>query len=114
MTEFRIQIHLHRSPDSGLANLLSQFQHLSAEKGWIRLQSVKRGFDEHTYVNVTFETDYPKLFWQLLYEQFYQESASGQLMRAASIAICEGRRGWDDYLSLYHFDTGLSSEHFSE
>ena len=114
MTEFSIQIHPHRSPQLDLANLLSQFERLSTERGWIRQKSVERGFDEHAYVNVTFETDYPKLFWQLLYERFYRASAFGQFLRAASIATCEGRFGWDDYLLLHHFDTGVSCERFPE
>ncbi|WFU56884.1 hypothetical protein QA639_04990 [Bradyrhizobium pachyrhizi] len=114
MTEFCIQIHPRRGPQLDLAKVLSQFEHLSTDASWIRRRSTERGRDGHAYVNLTFETDYPKLFWQLLYEQFYQTTALGQFMRAASIVTCEGRRGWDDYLLLDHFDAGVTCDHFPE
>jgi hypothetical protein len=63
-------------------------------------------------MNLMFETDYPKLLWQLLYEQLFHASAFGQLMQAASIATCEGLRGWDDYVLLHHFDAGVNCDDF--
>jgi hypothetical protein len=114
MTEFCIQIHPHRCRQLDLANVLSQFEHLSTNRSWIRRCSTERGRDDHAYVKLTFETDCPKLFWQLLCEQFYQTRALGQFMRAASIVTCEGRRGWDDYLLLHRFDAGVSYDHFPE
>jgi hypothetical protein len=112
MTEFLIQIHPHRSPQLDLAGLLSQCERLSTEKSWVRRFSSAKGFDEHAYVNLMFETEYPKLLWQLLYEQLYHASAFGQFMKSASIATCEGRRGWDDYLLLHHFDVGVNCDDF--
>ena len=114
MTEFRIQIHPHRCLQLDLASVLSQCERLSTERSWVRRFSQERRFDEHAYVNLIFETDHPKLLWQLLHEQLYHANAFGQFMQATSIATCEGRRGWDDYLLLHHFDAGVSCDHFAE
>jgi len=114
MTEFRIQIHPHRSPQLDLASLLSQCERLATQKGWVRRFSSQKGFDEHAYVNLVFETDYPKLLWQLLCEQLYHATAFCQFMQAASIATCEGRRGWDGYLLLHHFDDGVRCDDLPE
>jgi hypothetical protein len=104
MTHFYIQIHPHRSPQLDLAGVRSECESLAAEKAWVRRFSWEEGYDNHAYINLMFETDYPKLLWKLLYEQLYQARSFGQLIQASSIAMCEGRHGWDDYLLLHHFD----------
>jgi hypothetical protein len=114
MITFCIQIQPHRCPEFDLAGVLSQCERLSTEQNWVKRLSPKHGFDEHAYVNLMFETDYPKLLWKLLYEELYRSSAVGQFMRAASIATCEGRHGWDDYLLRHHFDDGVNCDLFPE
>ena len=114
MTLFCIQVQPHRCPGFDPAIMLAECQRLSAETSWVRHFSTERGFDEDAYVNLMFETDYPKLLWQLLCEQLYQASALGHFMRNASIATCQGRHGWDDYLLLHHFDDGVSCDRFPE
>jgi hypothetical protein len=114
MTQFRIQIHPHRCAQLELTSVLSYCERLSTERSWVRRFSHDHGFDQHAYVNLTFETDYPKLLWQLLFEQLYHASGLGQFMRAASIVTCEGRSSWDDYLMLHHFDAGVSCDRFPE
>ncbi|MCK1637946.1 hypothetical protein IVA95_10120 [Bradyrhizobium sp. 157] len=114
MTKFQIQIHPHRSPGLDTVLLLSQFEALSNERDWIQKPFVKHGFDEHAFINVMFETDYPKLFWKLLREKLDQADDFGLSMRATSIIICEGKSGWDDYLMLHHYDPGISREHLPE
>jgi hypothetical protein len=92
----------------------SRCEQLSAERGWIRRFAVEQGFDEHAYVNLTFETDHPKLLWQLLSDELYHSNSLGLLMRTASIAACEGQRGWDDFVLLHHFDPDVSCDRFPE
>jgi hypothetical protein len=84
MTEFRIQIHPHRCPQLELASVLRQCERLSTERSWVQPFSHDHGFDQHAYVNLAFETDYPKLLWQLLFEQLYHASGLGQFMRATN------------------------------
>lgn len=114
MTQFRIQVHPHRSPQIELASLLSQCEHLAADRALVRRFSWEEGFDEHAYVNLMFETDRPKQLWMLLYAQLYQASTFGCSMQACSIAVCEGRHSWDDYLLLHHYGAGQKCDEVSD
>ena len=78
------------------------------------MRSMKCGFDEHPFMNLMFETDYPRLFWKLLSERLDQTDAFGPSMKATSIVICEGKNGLDDYLTLHHFNAGISCEHLPD
>ena len=50
-------------------------------------------------MNWSFEVEKPPPFWKAILE-------SGALARISRGAIitCQGKRGWDDYLLLHHFD----------
>ena len=108
--QFTIQIHPHRSPQLDLFNLRSECVRLAADKALVCRFSWAVGFDEYTYVNLTFETDRPRQLWVLLHEQLYQASSFGSFMQVSSMAMCEGQRGWDDYRLLHHYDTGLKRD----
>jgi hypothetical protein len=114
LTQFCIQIHPHRSPQLDLASLRSQCEHLTTEQALIQRFSWQEGFDDHAYVNLMFETDHPKALWKLLHQQLYQASAFGGSLQISSIATCQGRRGWNDYLLLHHFDADVSCDNFPE
>src|SRR5689334_5475691 len=108
MPRFCIQVHPHRCPQGDVAELLSECERLTNERDWIRRFRAEHGFDEHAYVNLWFETDYPKLLWRDLNAYLYGAGASGELMQTASIAMCEGRNGWDDHFVLYHYDADVT------
>ena len=110
MIQFSIQVHPDRSPQLDLSSLLSECERLATDKALVSQFSWAEGFDEHTYVNITFETDRPRQLWELLHEQVYQGSTLGSFMQIASIAVCEGQHGWDDYLLLHHYDAGLKRD----
>jgi hypothetical protein len=113
MTDLCIQVHLNREPLLDLNSVRAQCERLTNETGLICRFS-QRESDDGACVNLMFKTDHAKMLWQLLYEQLYQTSASGGLLRTSSIAVCEGRFGWDDYLLLYHFDPGEKCDKFPE
>src|SRR5690242_3190909 len=103
MARFCIQVQPHRCAQSDAAELLSQCERITAERDWTRFRA-EHGFDEHAYINLWFETKYPKLLWRDLKDQLYGAGSVGELMRTASIAICEGKHGWDDRFLLHHYD----------
>jgi len=110
MARLVIQVHPHRSPQLDMASLRSHCECVATDKTLVGLFCWQNGFDQHTYVNLTFETDYPSALWKLLHQQLYQASAFGNLMQNASIATCEGQRGWDDYLLLHHFNPDIKRD----
>ena len=113
MTDLCIQVHSHREPLLDLNSLRAQCERLANETGMVRRFS-QREFDGGAYVNLMFQTDHAKLLWNLLHEQLYQTSAFGKLLGTSSIAVCEGRFGWDDYLLLHHFDASEKCDKFPE
>jgi hypothetical protein len=68
------------------------------------------GFDSGPYVNLYFDTPSLPEAWPIVWSQFYGNARIGAFLRASSIATCEGKNGWDDYLLLYHFDPAESAD----
>ena len=40
----------------------------------------------------------------MLQSVFYEDVQVGTLLKAASMAMCEGESGWDNFRLLHHFD----------
>jgi hypothetical protein len=114
MIRLSIQIHPHRSPQLDLSSLRAECERLAADEALVRQFSWSEGFDEHAYLNLTFETDRPGQLWRLLHQQLYQASRFGSFMQVASMAVCEGQHGWDDYLLLHHYDAELKRDEVSD
>lgn len=69
--------------------------------------AIIKGEDKGPYSNLMFEaTDVQKL-WGLLREVLYRDEKVGMALSQASMAMCEGEDGWNDYLLLYHFDPSV-------
>jgi hypothetical protein len=113
MTDIFIQVHSHREPSLDLDRLCAQCERLANETDLICRFSSQE-FEGGAYVNLTFQADNAKLVWSLLHERLYQSNPLGKLLRTSSIAVCEGRLGWDDYLLLHHFDVGEKCDVFPE
>jgi hypothetical protein len=64
----------------------------------------EEGFDNGPYINLYFDTPSLPEAWPIIWSQFYEDARIGTFLRASSIATCEGKNGWDDYLLLHHFD----------
>jgi hypothetical protein len=114
VTQFCIQIHPHRSPELDLAGLRSQCERTVTDNALIQRFSWHKRFSDCDYVNLIFETDQPKRLWELLQQQLYQTGTFGRFLQISSIATCEGRHGWEDYLLLHHFDADERRDGFPE
>jgi hypothetical protein len=110
MTDFRIQIHPHRCPQLVFADLRSACERVANDKTLVDRFSWNEGFDGHSYVDLTFATERAEELWNVLRQQFYDKAEFAKSMQAGSIATCEGRRGWDDYLLLHHFDPAVKCD----
>ena len=65
------------------------------------------GHDGGHYFNFQFKTDRLPALWREIQLRLYGDSGVGPGMTKASMAMCEGEHGWDDYLLLYHFDPAV-------
>jgi hypothetical protein len=61
---------------------------------------ITEGKDGGSYVNVDFEVADLSALW----ESIRKDLRAVPALAAATIVVCEGDQGWDDYLLLHHFD----------
>jgi hypothetical protein len=66
--------------------------------------SISAGEDDGPFVNYDFLATNLGRLWDILKDEVIGDSAQGALIANASIVLCEGKRGWDDYLLLHHYD----------
>jgi hypothetical protein len=65
--------------------------------------SMTSGEDDGQYVNIDFDIENVSAFWLRLREQLRTDNS----LASCLIVCCEGEDGWNDYLLLHHFDTGV-------
>ena len=107
MTDFCIQIHPDRSRDLDLAGVRAVCEGLARDTSLIKRFAYRdRPEDgrERRHINLIFDTDRPAELWRALRTELYESNTLGRPMQIASMAMCEGERGWRGYLLLYHYD----------
>ena len=99
-----IQVQPELAPDLNVADLKRILETLVATSPLVTQQQFDEGFDKGPYFNFTFGTDDLKGLWALIQLTVFADDALAQSMAKASIVVCEGSDGWNDYLQLFHFD----------
>ena len=112
MTDLCIQIQPGRAPGLDVDGLCSLCEALAHDTALIRRFAVVRGNPGEDYINLMFASDRPRELWSVLQRQLYGSPAFGGPMQASSMAMCEGERGWDDYLLLQHFNPKVPRDAF--
>jgi hypothetical protein len=111
MTELCIQIQPRRSAELNLSRIKSRCEGLARQEMLIRNFVFDDRIEHDACANLRFETVDAKALWGLLRRRIYR-SEFGRAVQAASIAICQGQNGWDDYLLLYHYDPEVKCDDF--
>jgi hypothetical protein len=105
MPALTVQVQPERAPRLDLDGVLGIFSR-AAEMADAEL-TVTEGGDDGPYINYDFLTsDLPRL-WEVLQSQVYTDEELGPQLALASIATCQGSRGWDNYLLLHHYDRSV-------
>lgn len=107
MTDFCIQIHPDRVRDLDLERVRTVCEGLAKDKSLIkRFAFSDRPADgwERRHINLIFDTDCPADLWRRLLGALYRCDVVGRPLQMSSMAMCEGERGWGDYLLLHHYD----------
>jgi hypothetical protein len=60
--------------------------------------------EKGSYINFMFETTEPQKTWNFLQDTLFKDEELSLALSKASIVVCEGKDGWNDYLLLHHFD----------
>lgn len=106
MPALKVQIQPNRSPQLDLAAVLALFTG-AAELADAELEIIE-GEDDGPYVDFDFRTRDLARLWEVLQGQVFWDHTIGPDLARASIATCEGNKGWDDYLLLHHYDRTLA------
>lgn len=106
MTSFCIQIQPHRAPSLDLAMIKNICEAIAADKQLVSRFGFVEGVDGVSYTNLMFETEEAPSLWLRLQAELYGSEEVREALLRASMTICEGKEGWNDYLLLYHFNEG--------
>lgn len=101
---FCVQIHLEKSPEIDEKKLIRLFNKLCETLDYVSSIDIDKGFDSEQYLNINCRTCDLKTLWNQIRAHFYEHKEFGPALAKASIVVCEGKNGWDDYLLLFHYD----------
>src|SRR5688572_24875892 len=102
-----IQVQPDRASAMKLDSIHSAFEEI-AKLSLVECHQFSQGEDEGRYFNFTFGTSDLRGLWREIQSRIFRDSELGPPVATSSMVMCEGTRGWDDYLLLYHFDPEVS------
>ena len=104
MSTLCIQVQPNRAPGIEMERVRALGETIAANKELISRFAVVEGQDDGPYSNLMFETLALQKLWEVVWETLYRDDRVGSALSQASMAMCEGNDGWNDYLLLYHYD----------
>jgi hypothetical protein len=69
---------------------------------------VSSGDENGAYVNIEVQSKNVQHLWEKIQSALLLKSIDSSVIAKGLVVVCEGDKGWDDYLLLYHYDP---SEH---
>lgn len=113
MRSLHIQLQPDRQPSLNLDEARSLMESVAKHPLVLGFR-ITEGFDGRAYVNFDYATENIVGLWEELRLRVYGQSPLASLMRQSTIVVCEGGKGWDDYLQLHHFDPTIPLDNLSE
>ena len=104
MRWFSVQIQPDLSPGIDMEQVALAFAAMASTPGLVEHHSVDHGENQGPWSNFRFGTTHPLQLWEMIQTKMSEDGPFGQHLREASIVVCTGENGWDDYLLLSHFD----------
>ncbi|NII10134.1 hypothetical protein [Oleiagrimonas sp. C23AA] len=104
MRYLSVQIQPERSPGIDVERISELFQELADRDDLVLRHSFDNGQDNGAYFNFTFGTERPAELWFAMQELIFLAQEHQSHMAAASMAMCSGEAGWDQYAQLYHWN----------
>lgn len=104
MKQLCVQIQPEREPCLDKRAVVRLFEELRRDSPHLLEMCVDEGRGAHPYININCTTDNPGSLWAQVKRRVYEESDPGSALARASVVVCEGDAGWDDYLLLHHHD----------
>jgi hypothetical protein len=99
-----IQVQPERAASLDIARVIDLIEALAHDHNIVAGFDTTKGEDEGPYVNFTYLSKDPATLWKRIESDVLAHPQLGRKIAQASIIVCEGANGWDDYLLLHHFD----------
>lgn len=87
-----------------VVGLRRAFQDLAADNPIVSGHRFRNGKDNGDYYNFDFDTPRPAELWDQIRSRVFSNAEFTDTFQRASMAICTGNHGWDDYLLIHHWD----------
>lgn len=114
MNALCIQIQPEIVPEIDMNRIHLLIQAVARDQTIVRQLVIKEGDDNGPYTNFVFDTMDLKNLWDLVQHNLYQDEKIGMELTKSSIVTCEGKKGWDDYLLLHHYDSSEKIDSLGE
>ena len=112
MSTLCIQVQPNRVLGINMERVRTLSETIAANKDLVTRFAVVERQDAGPYSNLMFETLDLHELWKSLWDALYRDEYIGAALLEASMAMCEGSDGWNDYLLLYHFDPTIKLDTF--
>jgi hypothetical protein len=109
-----IQVHLGRAPALDRARLTQVCEQLARLTPGVRGMEVSDGDEDGPFINIALAAENPVQAWRQLGPALLESPEFGATLKAASLWMCTGDEGWDDYRLLYHYDPAVESDELPE
>lgn len=113
MKMLHIQLQPELIPELGLADARALLEE-QANHPLVESCRVTVGHDVGAYLNLDYATNDLAGLWFAIRAKAYEDSPLAPMISRATIVACEGKRGWDDYRLLHHFDPAVPLDDASE
>ena len=113
-SELHVQVQPGLAPTLDLALLRARFEALAQTEASVLRSKIEEGDDDGPYLNLMFKTADLARLWQVVQAELYGHPTLGTLLRQASMTLCTGETGWDDYLLLHHFNPAFELDTLGE
>ena len=109
MRSLAVQFQPGRATSTKVASVVSLMTRIAGSNVSLLGFAYRKGNDRGSYVNFQFEVPAAKLAQTLasIVAGALGHRVLGPSLRRSCIVTCEGTRGWDNYLLLYHFNQKL-------
>ncbi len=87
-----------------VVGLRRAFQKLASNNEIVSGLRFGTGNDNGEYYNFDLDTPRPAELWDQIRKHVFADVAFSDAFNRASMAICTGQNGWDDYLLIHHWD----------
>ncbi|MEZ5485092.1 MAG: hypothetical protein R3F01_08040 [Lysobacteraceae bacterium] len=83
--------------------IIQSFHGLLSRTDLVAEHSFSEGYDNGPFYNFTFGTEDPASLWLLIQNNIYLAPQHQTHMAVASMAMCSGKDGWQEYVQLHHW-----------